>query len=108
MALEFITPSLWKLSDYLPNIEEPGDGENVGAGFFVLRRRLGFSLAGIQSGLRAGWGIVYTKSSTEVKADLQLGLTGFAGVLTGAWGDKYNSLTSTVTFSRGGVELGLE
>lgn len=108
MALEFITPSLWKLSDYLPNLEEPGDGENVGAGFVVLRRRLGFSLAGIQSGLRAGWGIAYSKLSTEVKADLQLGLGGLAGVFTGAWGDKYNGLTSTVTFSRGGVELGLE
>ncbi|VDC07489.1 unnamed protein product [Peniophora sp. CBMAI 1063] len=108
VALEFITPSLWKLSDYLPNIVEPGEGADVGAAFVVFRRRLGFSLAGIQSGFRAGWGIVYAKLSTEVKADLQLGLGGLAGVLTGAWGDKYNGLTSSVTFSRGGVELGLE
>jgi DnaJ homolog subfamily C member 11 len=105
--VEIITPSLIWLGDILP--QKVGPGTALEDGNAILRRTLGVTFLGIATTLKAGWSLMYSRLSTELKLDLQVNLiSGLAGVLTGSWGTKENRVTTAVSLSGGGVEFSVE
>lgn len=68
----------------------------------------GVTLAGLETGLRAQWGVTFSELQLETRLLLQLNVRGLSWALVGSWGDDQGGVSTSVEINTGGVEMKLE
>lgn len=82
-------------------------GSWTGFGTGVRQWSCGITLAGLETGLRADWGLVFPELAAEASFGMQLSLAGPGWVATGTWGDEHAGVTTMIGLNAAGVELTL-
>lgn len=80
-------------------------GSATGFGTGIYQRSFGVTIAGLASGAKVEWGVVFGELAVQAKVGLQLGLTGLQWVLSGVWGDDQGGVTVAVALGANGVLL---
>jgi DnaJ family protein C protein 11 len=83
-------------------------GSWTGFGTGVRQWSCGIALAGLETSLRAEWGLVFPELAAEASFAMQLSLAGPGWVATGTWGDEHAGVTTMIGLNAAGVELTLK
>jgi DnaJ family protein C protein 11 len=83
-------------------------GSWTGFGTGVREWSCGIALAGLETSLRAEWGLVFPELAAQASFALQLSLGGPGWVATGTWGDEHAGVTTMIGLNAAGVDLTLK
>jgi DnaJ homolog subfamily C member 11 len=83
-------------------------GSWTGFGIGVRQWSCGIALAGLETGLRAEWGLMFPELAAQASFAMQLSLAGPGWVATGTWGDEHAGVTTMIGLNAAGVELTLK
>ncbi|EGN92517.1 hypothetical protein SERLA73DRAFT_164044 [Serpula lacrymans var. lacrymans S7.3] len=100
---DFVSPTERMISD-LDNKPGSLSGFGVGALFWTY----GLNLAGIETGLKAEWGVRFTELALQLKAGLVFNARGLSYLLTSSWTRQNNAVSVSVALSPSGVVMNLE
>lgn len=111
-TLDIRCPSPFDLTSQIETGEESprssSSGSVSGLSKGLTYSSYGVTLAGLETGLRAQWGVTFSELQLETRLLLQLNVRGLSWALVGSWGDDQGGVSTSVEINTGGVEMKLD
>jgi DnaJ family protein C protein 11 len=114
LVLSLVSPSMFdfSLDAYSPSsddgarVDEPKPVSYSGFGAGTFYKSYSLVLAGISTGLKAEWGLIFTELAVQVKLALEYGLlSGLGGAATASWTHGKSEIATSVGLNQLGVML---